>query len=197
MYSGRPTWSGVAKVFTATNLPEGFTIDTSTGIITGSSSSAYDVIQSVTVYAMVSESATPSQKASTTVSIMVSDYECSGVTEFDTKKVGGTSEYKCPESEGYEGTMKRKCVMVDDNTRAEWALPESHCQLKPDFTFVYIGGIVFVVCLIIMIIGLIVKSSRSRTKSQKKNLSKTTSKPAPKAVPKAAPVHKAPAKVTI
>lgn len=197
MFSGRPTWSGVAHVFTATNLPEGFSIDSSTGIITGSSSSAYDTIQSVTVYAMVSESVTASQKASTTISIMVSDYECSGTTDFDGKKVGGSSEYKCPEDEGYEGTMKRKCVMSDDNSRAEWALPESHCQLKPDFTFVYIGAAVFVVCLIIMIVGLIVKSSRSRTKSQKKNLSKTASKPTPKAVPKTAPMHKTPAKVTI
>ena len=196
MWSGRPFYSGVAHFFsTGDPLPEGFTIDNSTGIIEGSSSTAFQSVQSITVYAMMNAGVSTSLRASTTVSIMVSDYECAATQDFEGQKVGDKSEFLCPD--GYEGTMRRECQMVEGENRAQWGLPESHCQVSPDFTFVYIGVGVFVVCLIIMIIGLIVKSSRSRSKSQKKNLSKTASKPAPKAVPKAAPVHKAPAKVTI
>lgn len=195
MFSGRPSFQGIAHVFRSSDLPEGFSIDESTGIITGSSNVTFDQIRSVTVYAMANEDVPSSQRASTTISIMVSNYQCAKTEEFESKPVGGSSDFLCPD--GYEGTMRRKCVMVAGENRAEWDLPESHCQLKPDFTFVYIGVAVFVVCLIIMIIGLIVKASRSRAKSQKKTLSKTASKPAPKVAPKAAPVHKAPAKVTI
>ena len=201
LYSGRPTFKGVAHVFQATSLPDGFTLDTSTGVITGSSDTAMSQTQ-LTIYAQADESVSSSQRASTDFFIEVREPTCAMTEEYPETSVNSYATYTCPD--GYDGEMRRRCVL--QNGVAQWGLPEAHCQVKQDYTFFTICVIVLVVCLLFMIIGFIVKCARKRSKEQKKNLTKTPSKPVPKSTSKPTskstakapqPVHKAPTKVTI
>lgn len=176
--TGIPTISGIVSYYEAT-LPEGFTIDRDTGIITGSSEVPVD--EYVTVTAVASD--TYMQKATCTVHIVVSDVTCEATEDFKTAQKGESSSYKCPE--GYkEGSMKRKCKNI--NNKGVFDLPDAHCQKEQDYTFVIVCAAILVVCLIFLFIGCCVNSSRKRSKD-KKSLAKTTKPAAPKPVAKAAP----------
>ena len=178
--TGIPTISGVVLYYESNSLPEGFTLDAATGIITGSSNIAIDV--SVTVTAVANELF--QSKATTYVHIVVSDVECEATADYKKVANGGSSTYKCPE--GYEGEMKRKCKNINNVGVFDYA--DVHCQKVQDYTFFIICCGILVVCVIILLVGVCVKSGRSRAKNQKKNLQKAAKTPAAK--PAAKPVAK-------
>ena len=179
MTTGRPSYSGIVNYFSISpELPEGFTLDGETGVISGSSSTVVSYTGSVTAKA----SADAYYSASTSVTINVVEPSCAATEDLTSATVGGSASFSCPDSEYDEGKMVRKCVREGDI--AMWGLPDVHCQKKQDYTFLIISVIILVVCLIVLLIGCCVKSSRSRSKNQK---SLKTSKPAPKAAPKPAP----------
>lgn len=183
--TGIPTVNGVVLYYQASGLPDGFSLDPVTGIITGKSDVA--VSASVTVSAIAD--AVYQNKAQVTITITVADVTCSGTEDLKGVDRGKSSTYKCPD--GYEGEMKRTCKNV--NNVGMFDLPDVHCQKVQDYTFFYICCIILAVCLVFLLIGCCVKSGRSRTKTNKQ-LQKQ-SKPAPKAAP--TPAKKAAAKVTI
>ena len=169
--SGRPFFNGVATYFTITPpLPEGFVLDATTGVISGSYS--VTTMYSGTVKAKPKEGS--NMEASTMITIQVITPSCAETEDFHAVAVGSSAKFTC--LDGYEGVMVRKCVA--SGSGAKWGLADVHCQAEQDYTFVIIGGGIFVVCLIILLIGCCVKSSRTRSKNTK-NL--------PKSVPKAAP----------
>ena len=180
MTTGRPSYSGVVNYFSISpELPEGFTLDEVTGVISGSSNTAYSYTGSVTAKA----SADAINSASCSISITIAEPSCTATEDYAEAVVGSSSYFSCPTEEYDEGRMVRKCVREGDV--AMWDLPDTHCQKKQDYTFLIISVVILVVCLIILLIGCCVKSSRSRSKNVK--TLKTTSKPAPKAAPKPAP----------
>ena len=123
-------------------------------------------------------------EVSTSITIQVITPSCDDTEDFHAVAVGSSAKFTCPS--GYEGSMVRKCV--PNGSGAKWDYAESHCQTEQDYTFMIIGGGIFAVCLIILLIGCCVKSSRTRSKNTK-NLpsTKTSAKAVPKAAPKAAP----------
>lgn len=191
--TGRPSFTGVANYFTITPaLPEGFTLDAETGVISGVSTVV--TVYSGTVKAKATQFA-PSE-ASTTITINVKNPTCAATEDLSEVAVGSSTKFTCPE--GYEGVMVRKCTKK--GTSAQWGLADVHCQPVQDYTFLIIGVVVFVICLIVLLVGCIVKSSRTRSKSKKTLPSTKTAPKAPKAAAtktasKAAP--KPAAKVTI
>lgn len=180
MTTGRPSFSGIANYFSITpDLPEGFSLDQETGVISGYCNSTYTYTGTVSAKA----SADAINVATTSITINIVEPSCDATEDYSSVVVGSSSSYNCPSEEYDEGKMVRKCVREGDV--AMWALPDTHCQKKQDYTFLIISVIILVVCLIILFIGCCVKSSRSRSKNVK--TLKNTSKPAPKAAPKPAP----------
>ena len=154
-------------------------MDEVTGVISGSSTSAYTYTGTVTAKA----SADAPNSVSQSITIIISEPSCAATEDYAEAVVGSTSYFSCPTDEYDEGRMVRRCVREGDI--AMWSIPDTHCQKKQDYTFLIISVVILVVCLIILLIGCCVKSSRSRSKNVK--TLKTTSKPAPKAAPKPAP----------
>lgn len=189
MNSGLPSFNGLASFFSVqTPLPEGFTIDSSTGIVSGSSTTEQSF--SVVVYAQASNSTT-APKAQTTISVVIRIPSCDAMSDYKMSSVGSTVSFDCPE--GYEGAMKRKCQFV--GTAAKWGSPDSYCQKNQDYTFLFISIAIFVVCLLVLLIGCCVKSSRSR-KETRKSLPKEPKHSSKKTQP-AAPTVKKVTKVTV
>ena len=180
MTTGRPSYNGIVNYFSISpELPEGFSLDEVTGVISGSSTSAYTYTGTVTAKA----SADAPNSVSQSITIIISEPSCAATEDYAEAVVGSTSYFSCPTDEYDEGRMVRRCVREGDI--AMWSIPDTHCQKKQDYTFLIISVVILVVCLIILLIGCCVKSSRSRSKNVK--TLKTTSKPAPKAAPKPAP----------
>ena len=190
--TGIPTISGIVIRYEANGLPEGFSIDPATGTITGSSDVA--VTASVTVSAIANE--LMGTKASATVTIVVKDVTCDATEDFAQANNGGTSSFTCKTEDNYqEGKMTRKCKN-DGKNNGVFELPTYYCQKNQDYTFFIICCGILAFCVIILLIGCCVKSSRTRSKNQK-NLAKTNPK-APAAKPAAKPAApKAAKKVTI
>ena len=189
MNSGLPSFTGLASYFSVQSpLPEGFSIEPDTGIVSGSSTTVQTF--TIVVYAQASNS-TIAPKAQTTITIQINNPSCDAMEDFKSTAVAGTVSYACPD--GYEGTMKRRCQLV--GTQARWGAPDSYCQKNQDYTFLIISIVIFVVCLIILLIGCCVKSSRSR-KETRKALPKEPKHPSSKKSQPAPTVKKA-AKVTV
>ena len=158
--TGRPTFEGIAEYFTSDSmLPDGFTLDEQTGVISGSSS----VAGTHTVTVIAKASATASQSSSTAVIIDVKDPQCDATEDFKGVNIDTTASFTCPE--GYEGTMRRKCQRV--GMVGQWDYPSSFCKKNKDYTFIYVTGCICAVCLLFMLISACVKCSRSRAKTQK------------------------------
>lgn len=192
--TGAPHVTNIVTVYSVEgNLPEGLTLDETTGVVSGTlndvlEATSFKVVGKPYVGAFVS--------SKWEFTIIVNPPSCAATEDFNKANSGSSSTFTCPE--GYEGTMKRKCVTK--NGKGQWKTPETFCQKKPDFTFLIISAIILVVCIIFCIIGCVVKSSRQRTKTTKSlKPTKASSKPASKAGSKAAPkpVAAAPKKVTI
>ena len=169
MVSDEPMVKGVAGFFSASSLPDGFSIDSATGVISGNSS----VVVSSTVVTVTGKATESSiNSKTTTVIIQVVTPYCEKMEDYVQKEVEQAASYKCPD--GYqEGTMKRTCTLTKDN-EAVWSLPTEYCQKNQDYTFIMIAGIIFVVCLLVLIIGAIIHCSRNRAQSAPKLKSSTT-----------------------
>ena len=186
--SGAPSITNIVTVFSVDgSLPEGLTLDQSTGVVSGTLN---DVMEATRFKVIGKPSADSYYSCSWEFTITVNPPSCAATEDFNKANSGSSSSFTCPE--GYEGTMKRKCATV--NGKGQWKTPDSFCQKKPDFTFLIISVIILVVCIIFALIGCCVKSSRQRTKSNK---SLKPTKAASKSAPKPATKPAAPKKVTI
>lgn len=189
MNSGLPSFTGLASFFSVQSpLPEGFSIESDTGIVSGSLETEQSF--TIVVYAQASNS-TSAPKAQTTINVEIRNPSCDAMGDYKQTTVFTTVSYNCPE--GYEGRMKRKCEFV--GTSARWGSPDSYCQKNQDYTFFFISIGIFVVCLLILLIGCCVKSSRSR-KETRKALPKEVKHPSTKKT-QPAPMVKKVAKVTV
>lgn len=179
MNSGLPSFDGKASFFSVQSpLPEGFSIDPYTGVVSGTSETEKSF--TIVVYAQASNS-TIAPKAQTSIQVEIRIPSCEAMTDYKMTDAGTTVTYNCPE--GYEGAMKRKCQFSKGASR--WSYPDTYCQKNQDFTFLFISIAIFVVCLIVLLIGCCVKSSRTRKETRKalpketKHISSKKTQPAP------------------
>ena len=149
--SGLPMHDNIVESFymdQQTPLPEGLSINTLTGEITGIPKKE-SALQSYTVFAE-----NKSGVMSFTIAISVRIGMCKAEGLFQATPVGETAEYKCSERGSYIGTQKSACVL--GVTDGEWQKATGFCMSIAVLAIV----IVVVVLVIAVVVFLLVRHSR-------------------------------------
>lgn len=161
--TGRPLYGNIITSFSVSpSLPEGLSIDETTGIISGTATT----LAPSQVYTITGSNKDASE--TTTITLEVVLPSCQGTAEFASVAVGESSTYDCSR-EKYSGQMTRRCVLVDG--KAQWEAPDTYCQKDPNYTVLIIGIVVLVVCIILLIVAL-TKSSKSKGSKKPKKAAK-------------------------
>lgn len=172
--SEAPSYSNIIVEFyldTNVNLPEGLTLDATTGVISGTPTSEFP-FTAFSIYGKNPEGATV-----TTISIAVRSGECPADGNFQKTTVGETATYECSRQGSYVGTLERKCTLGE--TDGVWEKTSGMCIPLVGIIIV----IVFVIIVIVVVVFLIIRKTKSkkvgsRNKNTKKTkVMKTTEKP--------------------
>ena len=123
-----------------TPLPDGLSIDATTGVISGKPTKLQDAV----LYTVRGKN--PKGETFVGVAITVRKGSCPPEGVFDTTTVGETAVYQCSKQGSYVGTQKRACVLGKKD--GEWQQASGFC--------VPIYGIVILILVVILIIVVVV-----------------------------------------
>lgn len=135
-----------------TFLPDGLTLDTKTGQITGTPTTLAD-LAAYTIYGK-----NPAGVTYTTINIQVRIGECPAEGVFQKTSVGSVAEYDCAMQGSYVGSQKRACVLGE--TDGEWQKASGVCM-----PIIAIVLIVVVAIIIIFFVVFIFIRSTARSKA--------------------------------
>ena len=169
----RPSYVNIITEFyisPTTPLPQGLSIDATTGVISGVPVTASDA-QTVIVYGT-----NPKGTALVEITIAVRNGQCLPDGEFDRTDVGKVFVYECAMKGNYVGQRKRACVL--GKVDGEWQEPTGFCL----HIAVIVVIIVVVVLLIVLAVVLIIRSNRKKVGGRKKEGTVKEKKPKTNAV---------------
>ena len=138
-----PTYLNIIEKFYLsenTFLPDGLTLDTVTGAITGVPTTEMELKQ-FTIYGE-----NPTGVTSTTINLSVRKGECKADGNFPKTQVGEIAQYDCSLAGSYVGTQKRACLL--GNKDGEWQKIQGVCMP--------ISMIVLLVIVVIIVIAVVI-----------------------------------------
>ena len=139
----KPTYTNlITKFYLAENtfLPDGLTLDETTGVITGKPTSE-SALKTYTIYGENLKGVT-----STTINISVRKGECKAEGNFPKTHVGDIATYDCALGGNYVGTQKRVCLLGAKD--GEWQKIQGTCM--PTMMIVIIVIVVIVIVAIVL-----------------------------------------------
>ena len=150
--SGVPTYRNIIEEFymqESTPLPEGFTLNPTTGEITGKPTATMDV----TTFTVRGKNA----KGETFVAISISVRKgvCQPEGVFERTEVGETAVYECSQQGSYVGTQKRACVLGEKD--GVWEKASGFCTS----VMVIVLLVVVVIVIIVVVVFLLMRTTRS------------------------------------
>ena len=150
--SGVPTYRNIIEEFymqESTLLPEGFTLNPTTGEITGKPTATMDV----TTFTVRGKNA----KGETFVAISISVRKgvCQPEGVFERTEVGETAVYECSQQGSYVGTQKRACVLGEKD--GVWEKASGFCTS----VMVIVLLVVVVIVIIAVVVFLLMRTTRS------------------------------------
>ena len=152
MSTGRPLYGNIITSFSVDPLlPEGLSLDSTTGVISGTATE----LKESTSYTVTG--ANEDDSTTTVITIAVVLPSCQATEEFASVPVGESSTYQC-NRDSYSGQMTRTCELVDG--KAQWSLPDTYCQKDPNYTLLYIAIVVCVICIALLIFVIVSKKSK-------------------------------------
>ena len=150
--SGIPSYKNIIDEFymqDSTPLPEGLTLNPTTGEITGTPIALMDT-KTFTVRAK-----NPAGETYVTITISVRKGYCQPEGVFERTPVGEVAEYQCAMQGSYVGTQKRACVLGKKD--GEWQKASGFCM--PVMAIVLI--VVVVIIIIAVVVFLLMRTTRS------------------------------------
>lgn len=163
--SEAPTYSNIIVEFyldTNVNLPDGLSLDPTTGVISGTPSSEFPF----TAFSIYGKN--PQGAAVTTISIAVRSGECAAEGNFQKTTVGETAVYECSRQGSYIGTLQRQCTLGESD--GVWEKTSGMCIPVVGIVIV----IVFVIIVIVVVVFLIIRKTKSKkVGSRNKNANKS------------------------
>ena len=174
--TSQPKYDNIISEFyldESVTLPEGLTLDSTTGVISGKPIKAVEMA-SYTIYGKNSRSATQ-----VTLSIGVRKGLCYADGVFDTTEVDQTAVYECSSSGSFVGTQKRTCLL--GKVDGEWQKATGFC-LSVALLVVLIVVAILIVAIIIFILLRVMRRKKSvgGVKNAKGKATKITKAEAPK-----------------
>ena len=150
--SGVPTYRNIIEEFymqESTPLPEGFTLNPTTGEITGKPTATMDV----TSFTVRGKNA----KGETFVAISISVRKgvCQPEGVFERTEVGEMAVYECSQQGSYVGTQKRACVLGEKD--GVWEKASGFCTS----VMVIVLLVVVVIVIIAVVVFLLMRTTRS------------------------------------
>ena len=173
-----PTYTNlITKFYLAENtfLPDGLTLDTTTGAISGKPT-AESSLKTFTIFGE-----NPKGVTSTTINISVRKGECPAEGNFQKTKVGEVATYDCALAGSYIGTQKRACLLGAKD--GEWQKIQGTCM-----PIMMIVIIVIVVIIVLAIVIFFIVRTTKKTKAVggvkgKKSMKSTKTKAPSKKTP--------------
>ena len=160
----------IQKFYLAENtfLPDGLTLDETTGAITGVPTSEMG-LKEYTIYGE-----NPAGVTFTKINLSVRKGECKAEGNFPKTKVGETATYECSQAGSYVGTQKRACLLGAKD--GEWQKIKGTCM--PTMMIVII--VVVIIIIVVIVVFFVMRATR-KTKAVggvkgKKSMKSTTSK---------------------
>ena len=169
----QPTYTNIVEHFYIDEgiiLPEGLTLDETTGVISGIPSSK----MSATTFTIYAEN--QSGVTSATISITVKKGTCLPDDVFPMTEVGVTYTYDCAMQGSYVGSRKRTCVL--GATDGEWQKASGFCMSIGTIVILVIVAII-VVDLVVMVLWRMAKKKATAGSKAKVTKKKVVKKSAP------------------
>ena len=176
-----PTYTNlITKFYLAENtfLPDGLTLDATTGAITGTPTAE----SSLKTYTVFGEN--PAGVTSTTLNISVRKGECKAEGNFPKTRVGEVAEYDCALAGSYVGTQKRACLLGAKD--GEWQKIQGTCMSISMIVILVIVVIVIVAVVVFFVVRATRKTKAVGGVKGKKSMKSTKSSASKKTIEKKA-----------
>ena len=143
-----------------TPLPEGLSIDATTGEITGKP------VKEMNATAFTVRGRNPKGEALTVVSIKVREGFCQPEGVFEKTPVGEVAVYECSQQGSYVGTQRRACVLGAKD--GEWEKTSGVCVSVVALVVIVVVAIVIVAVVVVLAMKTKKKKAVSGVKGKKK-----------------------------
>ena len=123
-YTFYPTYSGrVTQFFTKSQLPLGLSLDSKSGIISGTVMATNEGT-TITVKALNTKGSTE-----VTFDVSVSSFYCYPENSWPRASAGTVITLECPDMQNYKGTMTRKCIEPNTTFAGGWGPIVNKCRM--------------------------------------------------------------------